>query len=100
MTGFLERVGGVIVHPRRTMRELAHSGEGGLYDVSLLLVIHIVAGATRVGSRSADSSLILARGLMWLGRLEPMMAVQGMLHAVARLLPDMLAIIVGSIALA
>lgn len=97
---FLERIGGMLVRPRRTLSNVLASTEGGLGDVALLLLLHLLAGATRVGSHDADSSLLVARGLLFLSRLEPMMAVQSMLQAVSRLLPDILAIAIGSVALA
>lgn len=97
---FLERIGGMLVRPRRTLSALLCSTEGGLGDVALLLLLSLLGGATRVGSHGPDSSLLVARGLLFLSRLEPMMAVQSALQAVSRLLPDILAIAIGSVALA
>ena len=100
MSGFFERIGGMLVHPRRTLREILGGTVGGLSDVALLLALRLVAGETRVGGHGGDSSVMLARGLLWLGKSEPMLAAQGVLQATARLLPDLLAIVVGSVALA
>jgi hypothetical protein len=98
--GLLERIGAVVVSPGAEMRRLAASRDGGLGDVAVLLGLRLLAGETRVGSTAPDSSLMLVRAALWLGKLEPQLALQGALQALSRLVPDVLGIVLGAVALA
>jgi len=97
---FLERIGAVLVSPRAEMRRLSAGKDGGLGDVAILLGLRLLAGETRVGSPAPDSSLMLVRAGLWLGKLEPQLALQGALQALSRLVPDVLGIVLGAVALA
>jgi hypothetical protein len=99
MSGFVERIGAALVSPRTAMRRLLATREGGLGDVIVLLTLRAIAGEGRVGGSGPDSSVMLVRALLWIGRLEPMLAVQGVLQAASRLLPDVIAIVIGSLGL-
>lgn len=98
--GFVERIGALLIAPRAAMQALSRSTEGGLGDLVVLLGLRLLAGETRVGGAGADSSLMLARALSWLARGEPALLVQGLMQALSRLLPDVMAVVVGAVALA
>jgi hypothetical protein len=100
VTAFLGRIGEVLVRPLAAMRRLAGGREGGLGDVAVLLLLALLAGQTRVGGAGEDSSVLLARAAMALGRLQPALAAQGLLRSASVLLPDLLAIVVGAVVLA
>lgn len=87
--GRVARIGGVLVSPRATLRRVATGGEGGLSDVALLLGARFLV----------DEAVSLTRALWWLPRGEPLAALQGVLHALSRLLPDVVAIVLGALAL-
>lgn len=83
-------IGGALVSPRSTLRRIALTDEGGLGDVGLLLGARFLV----------DAAPSLARALLWLPRGEPLPAIQGVLQTLSRLLPDVVAIVLGALALA
>lgn len=86
---FVDRVGGVLVSPRAQLARVA-AGEGGLGDVLWLFGLRLLAG---------ESAPLIARALLSARTLGPLAAVQGVLQAVATLLPDAIGILVGAVAL-
>lgn len=104
MTGgilaFLERTGGVLGSPRATLRALAANDDARLGDVAVLMGLRLIAGQTPVQSTSGDSPVLLAQALLWLPSGEFLAAIQGLLHAASKLLPDVVAVLVASVALA
>jgi hypothetical protein len=93
MTGraaqWLDLVGGALVAPRTTAAEVA-GGEAALGAVSLLLAIKVVV----------DGGARLARALLGAPALGALAAVQGIVQTAASALPDLMAILVGAVALA
>ncbi len=90
MKGFLDRVGGVVVHPRATLRAAAATGEGGLRDVAILLALRILAGET----------LTIAKAFLAL----PSLGLGGMLRELSRaemaIVPDVVGILIAAVLMA
>jgi hypothetical protein len=89
LQGFATRIGSVLVAPREALARVA-DGEGGLSDVSWLLVARVVCGETPR----------LVKAFLGVKSLGPLAAIQGALGAASAILPDLLGILVGSVALA
>lgn len=87
MTGFAERLGGVLVRPRAALAEVIASGRGGVRDVSVLVALKVLAANT-VGLGSA----VIATPELGVGAL-----LSGLVHAASTAALDVVAIIVGSI---
>jgi hypothetical protein len=90
VSNFLDRVGGIVVHPRATLRATAATGEGGLRDVAILLFLRVLAGET----------LTIAKAFLSL----PSMGLGGMLRELSRaamaIVPDVLGILIAAVLMA
>ena len=87
--GFLDRVGGVLVAPRRTLAGVVE-GKGGLGDVAVLMVLRLLAEQMDVLARAVlGFSMLGARGLM-----------AGIAGAASPLLPELLGILLGAVVIA
>ena len=89
IAAFFDRVGGVLVHPRRTLSQVL-AGRGGLRDVAVLMGLRLVA-------EQAD---LLARAVLGVRVLGVRALITGVAQAGSSLLPEMLGIVVGAVALA
>jgi hypothetical protein len=91
MIDFVERVGAVIVSPRRAMRAAAAApaGQGGR-DVAWLIVLRLVAGETPRIARA------LVRGI----ESGPATGLSALLSTAGEVLPDVIGILIGAIAMA
>ena len=88
MKSFAERVGGVLTNPSAALTRVA-SGEGGLSDVTALLCLRIAAGETPQ----------IARAVFALRHLGLGPALQQLVQTVSTVLPDVLGILIGGVAL-
>jgi hypothetical protein len=84
---FAERIGGVLVSPRRTLAEAVTGPPHGLRDVMILLAFRVVAGETPA----------LAKAVAEVPGLGLAAAMRGVLHALLAVAPDVLGILVASI---
>jgi hypothetical protein len=86
--GFLERVGGVLVTPKATLREACQAPLGrGTTDVGWLLLGRLTAGEAPRLARA------IVRGL----ESGPRAAIAGLLLAAQEILPDVLGILIGGV---
>ncbi len=86
---FADRIGGVLVAPRRTLGAVA-AGEGGLRDVTLLLLLRLVAGET----------VQLAKGIAAMPSLGFAEGAREMLRAAMAILPDAIGMLIGAVVMA